>query len=287
MDVASDLGFEVLRMRVQRLTGLDLNAYRSHQMERRLLAFLKRHGLADYMALGRALDTSREMLQEFRDYLTINVSEFYRNGEKFQELQERILPELLRRRDKLRVWSAGCSHGAEIYTVVMLLEELTPGRSHSFLASDIDRSSLDKARTAVYAQQDLGSLPDRFRDRHFKQADAGWQLDRRLASRVEFTYHNMLEEPMPKDLDLILCRNVVIYFTEEAKGKLYRRFYESLVEGGVLFTGGTETIFLAREIGFQLRTPCFYQKGETGLAKAPGWGTQRSGATPTASVSKI
>ncbi len=259
-----DQGFAVLRQRVLRLTGLDLNAYKGAQLQRRLQSFLRRHGMPDYAVLGWRLERDPRLLEEFRDFLTINVSEFFRNPDRYRELQERILPRLLAERPSLRIWSAGCSIGAEPYTVALILEELTPGRQHYILATDVDRMSLARAAEAVYQEAELRCVPEHMRRRFFRRVDKGWQLDGRIARRVEFRWHNLLEDPMPRDMDLILCRNVVIYFTDEAKESLYRRFHESLRPGGFLFTGGTETIFNAQTLGFRLVSPCFYEKAASG-----------------------
>lgn len=257
-------GFEVLREALLRLTGIDLNFYKGAQLERRLNAFVVRHGLGDAASLGRALERDPRLLEAFRDFLTINVSEFFRNPDRFEDLRRRFLPELLRRSPSLRVWSAGCSIGAEIYSLAMLLEELTPGRRHHLLATDIDRLVLERARRGVYTEQEVRSVPEALRRRFFRVIDGSYHLDRKLVDGVEFRSHNLLKDPMPVGMDLIACRNVVIYFTEEAKDRLYRGFFASLRPGGVLFVGGTEMIFNAREIGFAPVAPCFYQKREDG-----------------------
>lgn len=267
MEAVPFTGFELLRHRFLRATGIDLNRYKGKQLERRLQSLLRRHNLPDYTSLALLLDRDPGFVQTFKDFLTINVTEFFRNPEKFRELRDRYLPELLRDRPQLGIWSAGCSIGAEIYSVAMLLEELTPGRAHRLLATDIDRASLERAQKAVYHEQEIRAVPPHLRARWFRRTEDGWQLDRRITERVRFATHNMLEDPMPGDMDLILCRNVVIYFTDEAKDRLYRRFYDSLRPGGYLFTGGTETIFAARDIGFHLQTPCFYKKGKDAVRK--------------------
>lgn len=264
VEVLADQGFTLLRQRVLRLTGLDLNAYKGAQLQRRLQSFLRRHGLPDLVVLGWRLERDAALLEEFRDFLTINVSEFFRNPDRYRELQERILPQLLAVRPELRIWSAGCSIGAEPYTVALILEELTPGRQHFILATDVDRLSLERAAAAVYQEAELRCVPERLRRRFFRQVEGGWRLDERIARRVQFRRHNLLEDPAPPDMDLILCRNVVIYFTDEAKEALYRRFHASLRPGGYLFTGGTETIFNAPALGFRLVSPCFYQKEASG-----------------------
>lgn len=260
MQAVVDVQFETLRQKVLKLTGIDLEHYKGSQLKRRLETFAQRHRAGDLVSLAQRLERDPHLLREFRDFLTINVSEFYRNPEKFNELKETILPSLLRQTPRLRVWSAGCSHGAEVYTVAMLLEELTPGRAHYLLATDIDAVSLERARRAVYGENEMRSLPERLRRRFFRQVEEGYQLKEPILSRVEFRHHNLLQDPFPEGMNLILCRNVVIYFTEEAKARLYRRFAESLQPGGVLFIGATETIFQPHKFGLELMSSCFYRK---------------------------
>ncbi len=256
-----DSEFTVFRNRVLKLIGLDLEYYKGSQLKRRLDAFLRRHQLNDLTALAHKLEKDTQLLKEFRDYLTINVSEFYRNAEKFDELARIHLPALLKKHQTLSVWSAGCSHGAEIYTVTMILEELTPGRKHQLLATDVDNYSLERAGQAIYTENEVRSLPERLRKRYFHPSINGsLQLDRRLVERVELRRHDLLKDLFPRGVHLILCRNVVIYFTEEAKARLYQRFVESLAPGGLLFIGATETIFQPQKLGLDLVASCFYRK---------------------------
>lgn len=232
-------------------------------MSRRLQSFVHRHQLKDYTVLIRRLEEDPGFLNEFRDFLTINVSEFYRNPEKFRELEERVLPELLAGNRSLHIWSAGCSHGAEIYSVAMILDRLDPGRRHHLLATDVDHAILQRARAATYMPAEVRSVPPDMRQRYFRAAgDEGenLKLDERIARQVEFRFGNLLQDPMPQGMDLILCRNVVIYFTEEAKAKLYQGFHQALRPGGVLFIGGTEAIFNYRDLGLRPMSPCFYHK---------------------------
>lgn len=260
---ADEGSFGYFRSRVLRLTGIDLNCYKGAQLTRRLQFFARRHRMEDYAVLIRRLEEDPGFLDEFRDFLTINVSEFFRNPEKFEELRVRILPELLAGNRSLRIWSAGCSHGAEIYSVAMILDRLDPQGHHQLLATDLDRAILEKARAAVYAPAEVRAVPPDLRERHFRvlgNEENNLRFDERLARRVEFRCHNLLQDPMPQGMDLILCRNVVIYFTEEAKDKLYRGFCQALRPGGFLFIGGTEAIFNYRDLGFRAVSPCFYRK---------------------------
>lgn len=142
----------------------------------------------------------------------------------------------------------------------MILNELTPGVKHRILATDLDMEILGKAKKGYYTMNELKNMPTPRLSKYFKQVDGTFQLSEDIKSRVEFGRHNLLLDKFDSGFDLILCRNVVIYFTEEAKDALYRRFFASLKSGGVLFVGGTEAILNFRDIGFQSYMPFFYRK---------------------------
>lgn len=252
--------FTLFKQQALRLTGIDLEAYKSPQLQRRLQSFMTRHGIKDYRDLAGVMAADPRRLQEFRDFITINVTEFYRNPAQFDDLAAKVLPRLLAGGKNLKVWSAGCSQGAEIFTVALLLEELTPGRRHQLLGTDIDELSLRRAREARYLSADLAKLPERFRRRWFIDGDGGYHLKREIADRVSFRYHNLLKDPFGTGFDLILCRNVVIYFTSEARDRVFRLFQQAINPGGVLLIGGTEIILKPQEMGFRPILPFFYEK---------------------------
>lgn len=257
-------GFAALCAAVQETLGIQLEGYRSRQLDRRLAFFRQRHGLTTNAALAIRLRRDQDFRQLFADFLTINVTEFFRNADRFESLRERYLPLLLSRRQPLRIWSAGCSAGAEAYSVAMLLQELTPGTRHYLLGTDIDAASLQRARAAIYPAQEVREVSAPMRKRLFAEHSNGYQLSAAVRSQVEFKRHDLMGDDYPGDLDLILCRNVVIYFTEETKRGLYRRFHSSLRPGGVLFIGATESILDARTIGLRYLEPCFYERLVTG-----------------------
>lgn len=254
------MSYDQFGEQILHLTGLDLRSYKSGQMERRLKTIMHRYKVADYDAYVRLLTTDAGARQAFHDYITINVTEFFRNAEKFGELKTAIMPLLLQQRHELRIWSAGCSTGAEPYSVAMLLAELGV-RRYDLIATDLDEGALAVAQVGEYSARELEGV-DPLRLQRFFTTKAGdrFQVRPELQAQITFRRHNLLADPFPGDLDLILCRNVVIYFTDEVKDGLYRRFYESLRPGGVLFVGGTESILNARTFGYQLLQPFFYQR---------------------------
>jgi len=241
-----------------------LGCYKSTQMQRRLQTFLRRSGYSSWPAFFRAVQNDPEKLGQFRDYLTINVSYFFRDPDKWKCLREVILPELLRGHPKLRVWSAGCSRGHEPYSLAILLAEMTSlYRPHQILATDVDGSALEWAQAGgPYSAEEVAHVPPDLLDRYFAQDDGYW-VTSRLRRKVSFRQQNLLAEPFAPEegeYDLIVCRNVVIYFTAEVKDQLYRRFYDVLRLGGVLFVGGTEIISKASNLGLEAIKMSFYRR---------------------------
>lgn len=207
------------------------------------------------------METDRELLEHFLDRVTINVSELFRNPEQFEVLRARVLPELLESRGELGIWSAGCSYGAEPYSLAILLAELSPDGRHSILGTDMDDKMLARARDGVFGKQDVRGVSKARLSKYFERTqEEGYKAKSLLKDMISFRRHNLLTDRFRTGFDLILCRNVVIYFTDEAKSVLYRRFYGSLRPGGHLFVGGTERIAHHNDIGFENTIPFFYRK---------------------------
>ena len=252
--------WELFKQKLFAKSSIDLNQYKPAQMQRRITNLMNRHGVNTYMGFFSLIDNDAKLYKDFIDYLTINVTEFFRTPEKFVELEEKVIPELLARSPRLNVWSAGCSTGAEPYSLAMILMDRAPHNRHRILASDLDVEMLAKAKQGVYTASELKNIPPARIDKYFNKAGANLAVKDEVKSMVEFQRHNLLLDKFETGFDLILCRNVVIYFTEEAKDALYRRFFAALKPGGVFFVGGTEAILNFRDIGFQHYLPFFYRK---------------------------
>ena len=151
--------------------------------------------------------------------------------------------------------------GAEPYSIAMLLAEIAPMGQHRILATDLDRNMLSKAEAGgPYTDADVKNVSRVHRLKYFTSNPEGHWLSERLRAKVAFRHHNLLDDAFNRGFDLIVCRNVVIYFSDEAKGILNRRFCDSLADGGVMFIGGTETLLDALELGFNRLYPSFYVK---------------------------
>jgi len=264
-DLAFDNDYATFVQRVRRLVGVDLAGYKPEQMRRRLLALAQRHGQENLTGFAATMEREPAALTAFKNFFTINVSEFLRDPPRWHDLTGKVLPELLQRVGgrPLKIWSAGCSYGAEPYTLALLLAETAPPPPFVLLATDIDETILARARRgAGYLENDLRNLDERRRGAAFThEADGTFTVSPVLRGRVHFQRHDLLGEAPDHGFDLIVCRNVVIYFTEDAKRVLYRRLFEALRPGGVLFVGGTEVVAGARELGFEPFQTSFYRKG--------------------------
>lgn len=257
----TDQEYTYLKEKILRLTGIDLDNYKSQQMRRRLEGFISRAPETEMAPFCKLLEKDPAALKKLRDFLTINVSEFLRDTPQFDTLKSRILPELLQRGANLSIWSAGCSMGAEPYSIAILLDQLDPKGSHRVLGTDLDEKVLVRARAGgPYSEADVKNVSRALRLKYFTSFEEGYRVNDALRRRVEFRQHNLLRDPFPVGFDLVVCRNVVIYFTEEAKDKLYRGFWSALKPEGVFFIGGTETLLDAAKLGFNRLCTSFYGK---------------------------
>jgi chemotaxis protein methyltransferase CheR len=259
--------YRQIKTRVQSLMGINLDPYKDEQMRRRLDSWLARSAAPDWDTyFFRIKDNAAEM-ERFRDYLTINVTEFFRDPERWNYVRQNILPELLQKSntDKkldgsgLRIWSAGCSTGAEAGTLSILLDELSPGKKHYILATDLDRGALVKAKAGgPYVAEEVRNLSPVQKSNYLKPGGPPYYLNSSLVNRVTFREQNLLADTFETNFDLIVCRNVVIYFTAETKTFLYQKFHDALRLGGVLFVGGTEIIPRPQEFGYRSTGFSFY-----------------------------
>ncbi len=252
--------YEAFLDKLRRKKGLDLTGYKRPQMERRINSLMRSLRIENYDEYLSLMEAEQKHWQKFIDTLTINVSEFYRNPPQWEILISKILPALFARNSSLKIWSAGCSTGEEPYTLAMVLSMNFPTHTFNLLATDIDDEVLNKARNGIYIDKAIINLPQTYLTRFIKQENGNIIVSDEIKKKIKFGKHNLLRDSFDRNFDLILCRNVVIYFTEESKNELYKNFYGALKPGGILFTGSTEQIFQAREIGFSLVSSFFYQK---------------------------
>lgn len=220
------------------LTGIDLSKYKRPQMERRLTNLRDRRGFSDFPSYISALGETPALLDEILDKMTINVSEFFRNPERWTQLGS-----LLQfRKRPIRAWSAACATGEEPYSLAMLLTELKIPYE-CILATDIDERVLASARRGVYHLQQLRGTDNKYIDKYLMAEGAHYRVNQALCETIQFRRHNLLRDTYPGNLNLIICRNVLIYFTDSTKQQILNQFADALEPGGLLFVGSTEQFF--------------------------------------------
>lgn len=255
-----------VRNSVKEILGIDISHYKDKQMRRRLDAWLSRSKQTTWNEYFSVIGSEKDERTRFRNYITINVSEFFRDIDRWKTLEENVLPLLLRKNNssltnRINVWSAGCSIGAEAYSLAILLDEMSPGHSHYILASDLDQNALSIARGGgPYIENDIKCVSPERRLKYFEYREDKPYLCKKINNKVKFIEQNILTDPFEQGFDLIVCRNVVIYFTNEAKDLLFKKFHAALRPGGILFLGGTEIMSHPREIGFENFEISFYKK---------------------------
>ncbi|MCR5143925.1 MAG: protein-glutamate O-methyltransferase CheR [Lachnospiraceae bacterium] len=253
--------YEAFKDSVFKLTKIDLSSYKEKQMRRRIDSLVKKNECESYDAYVKKLKTDRDVFDEFVNFLTINVSEFYRNPEQWDSLVNEFVPELMKKfGDNLNIWSAACSTGDEPYSLVMALSKHLDLKKIKIHATDIDKQVIATAKVGLYSEKSIANVPDEYKKKYFTKVGNSYQISDDIKKCVEFKEHNLLSDPYPKKCDMIVCRNVLIYFTDEAKDEVYQKFADSLKDGGILFIGSTEQVSRYKDMGYKRRYSFFYEK---------------------------
>lgn len=249
---------------VKTSVGIDLEHYKDEQMRRRLDSWLVRSGMKSWDEYFARIKVDPDELLKFRNYLTINVTEFYRDTERWKHLQTTVLPMIVHdagMRPGLRLWSAGCSIGAEPFTLGMIMDELTPTRKHYILGTDLDKGAVARALSGgAFITEEVRGLSPAQRATYLRPGGPPFYVVESLIKKITFREQNMISDTFETDFDLVVCRNVVIYFTSATKDLLYKKFASALRKGGVLFIGGTEIIPHPQDFGLRSIGISFYQK---------------------------
>jgi chemotaxis protein methyltransferase CheR len=257
---------------VRRVCGIDLLQYKRGQMERRIRSFVSSRGGSDgrepvegLAAYGALLGRDGEELERFLDRVTINVSQLWRNPEQWAVIEERVLPDLAAtapaRSNRVRAWSAGCSYGAEAYTLAACARRAIPRAQVSILGTDIDARMVERARSGVFSAEDARDAPTATLASHFAMVDGAWHARPELRHMVRFEQGDLLRaQPAAESFDLVLCRNTVIYFNEDVRDALHGRLAHSLRPGGRLVVGSTERVSHPAAHGLEPESPFVYRK---------------------------
>jgi chemotaxis protein methyltransferase CheR len=242
------------------LTRIDLGQYKRGQMERRIRTFAQRGGFTDLIAYSRTLQADPVELERFLDRVTINVSQLWRNPQQWSLLARDVIPELAAG-GRIRAWSAGSSYGAEAFTLAAVCKDVAPTARVDILGTDIDKRMVERARLGWFSVDDARDAPNADLQRWFTSSRDGWQAKPELLKSVRFEAGDLLRvAPAAGSYDLILCRNTVIYFSEDVRDALHARLAEALRPGGYLLVGSTERVSNVAACSLESCLPFTYRK---------------------------
>ena len=239
-------------------SGLRFDEGRTQSLHHALWQRLQHRGYDSYREYYNLLKfhpEGRLEIRELFDLVTIGETYFFRNKAQFEVLMRFVLPEIIQRKvdsgDKcIRAWSAGCSRGDEAYSIAIAMTEVFPSFEEwrvSVLGTDINRRGLACSEDAVYGEKDIGHLPKEYVDKYFMRQDSAYHFRDDVKALVEFEYHNLARDPClhekMQNVDILFCRNVIIYFDPQTTQRVIENFYNCLAQDGYLFLGHTETLW--------------------------------------------
>jgi|Deesub1362A_J573_1020465.scaffolds.fasta_scaffold00115_4 chemotaxis protein methyltransferase CheR len=246
-----DFFFEKLKKRVKESIDFQTQFYGDKHLKRRFQIRMRALGIKTYREYEQLLTNNPEEYDKLIRVLTVNVTEWFRNPEVFEAIKKKVFPSLFEEMERnnrkyLRIWSIGCADGKEPYSVAILLHEFLGEKIKNFaiviFASDIDREVLERARIGRYHESEMRGLNSEQIKKYFIKEDGTYTIIPSMKNLVKFEKRDLLKDRHHVGLDLILCRNVVIYFTRELKKRLYKELYNSLRKGGYFISGKTESI---------------------------------------------
>ena len=264
----SDEYFERFRSLIYNASGIHFSATNRSILESRLKERLRNSSAETVEEYYRSIQGNDQELKSLLDSVTTNLTRFFRNSAHVQTFEYYVIPELVKLKRskgsaKIRIWSAGCSTGEEPYTLAMILREIMPPDfTAEITASDLSLKSLMIGQEGFYAANRVQGVPEHYLSKYFEEKGGGYRIKDEIKRMVRFDYHNLKHDSGQRELDVIFCRNVLIYFDEAAQKAVVDRFWEALGPISYLFIGHSESLF-GMNTGFEfVRTDwaCIYRK---------------------------
>ena len=255
-----ELDFEFFYKWVKSNLNIDLDAYKENQLQRRIGTVMRSAGVDTLQEYAKLIGSDIETKRIFLDYITINVTEFFRNKEIFKEFEDVLVNVLVPKFKNVKIWSAACSIGSEPYSIAMIMDRHNLTKNRKIVATDIDDNILKRAKSGTYKQHETKGLTKGDLDKHFTCVDNTYTIFDNLKQIISFKKHDLILDKYEGGFHAVVCRNVFIYFKDEAKNEIYKRIYDSLVPGGVFFIGATESIYNPKDFGFKKMSTFIYEK---------------------------
>ncbi len=263
------LSIDDLVLYVKSKTGLDLSKYRNATLKRRVSHRRFTLGHRDVHDYIQYLYEHPSELRYLTDIITIHVTEFFRDSEVFSYFSERLLPTLVERknnsvRNHLRVWSAGCSTGEEAYSIAILIDKFMKGNAINVkvFGTDISEDACNTAKEGEYSREKIKNVSGNIVGNYFSESENGYKIAPRIKRKVSFSVHDLFSEPPFSEIDIVVCRNVMIHFKQSYREEVMANFHSVLNDSGLLILGKSEGVSGACQDMFKLLNPSIkiYQK---------------------------
>jgi len=245
----TDADFNSYKTLIYNESGIFFTATNRSILESRLKEQLRVKSIPDVRTYFNTITKDKEELKLFLDSITTNLTRFFRNQAHFDALEKFVVPELMNIKRAsgntvIKIWSAGCSTGEEPYTIAMLLTEILPAPwKFEIIASDISLKCLMTSKEGFYADSRIEGIPDAYLKKYFDKVEGGYKVHADLMSKIRFDYHNLKNDSGFRNLDVVFCRNVIIYFDEVAQTAVINRFWDAMSSKSFLFIGHSESLF--------------------------------------------
>jgi two-component system CheB/CheR fusion protein len=251
----ADQEFEALLDYLKHNRGCDLSGYKYSTLMRRFAYRMQELKIDSYRDYLKYFQSHPQECRELLDNVFINVTTFFRDQEAWDYLAKEIIPKIIASKkpnEPIRVWSAACASGQEVYSLMMLFAEALGIefclRRVKFYATDVDEAALEQARRAIYQQGEVKQIPPFLLEKYFKQTHQGYVFDLKLRRSIIFGRHNLAYDAPISKIDLLVCRNALMYFNTETQANILIRFHFALNNNGFLLLGNAETLITSRPI---------------------------------------
>jgi len=254
MEEDREEGFKRLLERIYQDRGLDFSQYHQKLLKRRVALRLRVNKLESYTEYLRFLTGNPNEYEKLFEVLTINVSEFFRDLSvwvNIRKLLKELLVDNFKKKESLKIWSAGCANGEETYSLAILVKEVKSKIPVVIYGTDVDKESILIAQKGLYNLSSLKNVSRELLEKYFERIDGKYALKQEIKNMVILKHHDLINDIFPPDIDLIVCRNVFIYFTKSLREYIFSKFYNSLKDDGYLVIGRAETILSEAKLIFE------------------------------------
>ncbi|MBC6714377.1 protein-glutamate O-methyltransferase CheR [Treponema sp. Marseille-Q3903] len=249
LEVLTDTDYEMFRKVIYDESGITFSDTNRSILDSRIKEILRNNNIATPQEYYAIITKNPEEMKKMLDSVTTNLTRFFRNQPHFDAFIHYVIPKVIEFKKasgdrNIKIWSAGCSTGEEPYTIAMIMKEICPpGFTFHITASDISLKSLMVAQQGFYSEARVEGVPPNYLAKYFTKVDGGYQIKEDVKKTIHFDYHNLKNDSGARNLDVIFCRNVLIYFDEPAQLTVVNHFYDSMSEHSFLYIGHSESLF--------------------------------------------